>query len=376
MKTLKIDVQVQPKSYEINIGYNVMNEIVQSIKQNHFGNRLAIITDRTVQPLHAQEFYNEMKTQSLDVEIFAFPAGETFKTRATKDWLDDQLLNHHFGRDCVIVAIGGGVVGDIAGFVASTYMRGVPCIQIPTTTIAQGDSSIGGKTAIDVPQGKNLIGAFFHPKIVYIDIKTLTTLDRRNYISGLIEIVKHGFIRSIDLYNYIIKNIDLITERSSDKYPQVMMELMAVNCAIKNEVVQADETEIDLRKILNYGHTVGHAVEYLSNYTLLHGEAISIGIACEAFFSYKLGKCSQDDFLKQVNLIKKMGLPYQIPVGMQVSSIMESMCMDKKARLYEPEFVILESIGKTYVTENGKNALRINKDLLISMINEFMNIDL
>ena len=372
MEILKIDVQTQPKSYEICIGYNFIDEIVQTIKNRRYGSRYAIITDTTVRPLHGDLLCQAIKKQNLAVDVFEMPAGEANKTRTTKDWLDDQLLNNKYGRDSVIISLGGGVVGDVAGFVASTYMRGIPCIQIPTTTIAQGDSSIGGKTAIDMPQGKNLIGAFFHPQIVFIDVQMLQTLDERNYNSGLIEIVKHGFIRNAEFLSFFNDNLDVILARDSSRYPEVMVQLMKANCAIKNDVVQADEKEQDLRKILNYGHTVGHAVEFLSNYSLLHGEAVAIGIACEAFFSYRLGYCSYADFVWQVEMIKKLKLPSQIPQNMEIDAIISAMCMDKKARDSEPEFVLLESLGKTKVFDHGKNAIKINRNTLGALIDEFI----
>lgn len=236
MEILKIDVQTQPKSYEICIGYHFVEEIVQTIKEHHYGSRYAIITDKTVRPLHGDILLQAMKKQNLDVAMFDMPAGEAHKTRATKDWLDDQLLNNHYGRDSVIIALGGGVVGDVAGFVASTYMCGVfRVFKFQQRLSLRVIAALEVKQLLMCRRVSNLIGAFFHPQMVFIDIHMLETLDERNYNSGLIEIVKHGFIRSWDFYSFINNNLEVILQRNSAHYPEVMTKLMKDNCAIKNK---------------------------------------------------------------------------------------------------------------------------------------------
>jgi 3-dehydroquinate synthase len=302
------------------------------------------------------------------VLLLDFPAGEHYKTRETKQYLDEQLINARFERNGTIIAVGGGVVGDVAGFVAATYMRGVPYIQIPTTVIAQADSSIGGKTAVDYPQGKNLIGAFHHPHSVFIDTKTLCTLDGRNYRSGFIEIIKHGLIRDASLFSFIERNIDFILSHKDKQYPSIITAIMTKNCRIKNDIVAKDAKEQNLRKILNYGHTVGHAIEHLSGYSLFHGEAVAIGIAAEAYFSWKIGYLSESDYQKQLNLIKKTGLPLRIPDNISVDDIIDKMYVDKKARGSRPEFVLLQKIGKVKTFARGKTTTPVEEKELRSML--------
>ncbi|MBN2534727.1 MAG: 3-dehydroquinate synthase [Spirochaetales bacterium] len=371
MEKINVHVKVRPGQYTIYIGHNILDTVINTITEHMYGNRYAVITDSIVEKFYGENFVHKMEDHNLDVLLFAFPAGELYKTRETKQMLDDQLLSNRFGRDSAIIALGGGVVGDVAGFVAATFMRGIPYIQIPTTVIAQADSSIGGKTAVDYPQGKNLIGAFHHPRSVFIDTKTLSTLDERNYKSGFTEIIKHGLIRDKDLFTYFTKNREYIMSRNHNKHALTITGLMKRNCGIKNEIVREDEKEQNIRKILNYGHTIGHAVEHLSGYRLLHGEAIAIGIVVEAFFSWKLGFCSYEDFKTQYEIIRKMDLPYRIPAEITNNDIIQTMYSDKKAREMKPEFVLLKQIGQTVIFEGGKTTTPLEEDTLTSLIEEF-----
>ncbi len=374
MESMTVHVDVQPKSYKIHIAYDAIDRIAAEIAGSCTDvSRYAVITDSHVRPLYGDQLVRSLRGLGLNVLLLDFMAGEASKTKATKDRIDEQLLNENFGRDGAIIALGGGVVGDLAGFVAATYMRGILCIQVPTTVVAQGDSSIGGKTAVNVPQGKNLIGAFHHPRSVFIDIKTLESLDDRHYRNGLVEIVKHGLVRSEPFFEFIERNIDLILARRSqdDAYASVMTELMYRNCDIKNDIVSADEKERDLRKILNYGHTIAHAVEFLSNYALLHGEAVAIGMACEAYFSCRLGYCSEAAMARQIDILRKLQMPCQIPPGIGIEEIVEKMRLDKKARSAEPEFVLIEKVGQTKVFDQGGSTTKIDRTALLSMLAEF-----
>lgn len=376
MEKTTVEIKQKPKSYDIYVGYDFFDEIAQEILVNKYGSRYAVITDNVVEGIYGHKLLKALDNLGIEAHLIVFKAGEEYKTRETKEYLENKLLDLSFTRDCAIIALGGGVVGDIGGFVAATYMRGIPVIQIPTTVIAQADSSIGGKTAVDTPHGKNLIGAFHHPKAVFIDISTLKTLDDRNYRSGFMEVIKHGIIKDIELFELIEKNTAILLERTSEEYEKLMPYIMKRNCAIKSEVVMQDDKESNLRKILNYGHTVGHAIETLSNYNLLHGEAVAIGTTCEAFFSYKLGYCSKDDYMRQLELIKAFELPYTIPETIETKAIIDKTCLDKKAQLGEPEFVLAETIGRTKTFENGKSTLRLNSHRLIELIEEFRAIQL
>ncbi|MFC1641709.1 3-dehydroquinate synthase [Myxococcota bacterium] len=370
MHTLEVNVKVVPQRYDIHIGYDVLPTIAGTIAARRYGHAYAIVTDQNVRPLYAERLAAELRQHHVEVAILDFPAGERHKTRATKDSLDDRLLERHWGRDGAIIAVGGGVVGDVAGFVAGTYMRGIPYVQVPTTVIAQGDSSIGGKTAVDVPQGKNLIGVFHHPVAVFMDVQTLETLDARNYVSGLVELVKHGLIRDRELWRFLEERVELILARSGPEYPATMVELMDRNCRVKNDVVVADDREAGLRKILNYGHTVGHAVELLSGYSLLHGEAIAIGIVCEGYFSCELGHCSRETYEAQVQVLRRLGLSLEIPACIEVEAILRAMTMDKKARESEAEFVLLEALGRTKVFGSGGHTVRVGRAALAAMLND------
>ncbi|MBN2442766.1 MAG: 3-dehydroquinate synthase [Spirochaetales bacterium] len=371
MEEITVQVNVSQQEYKIYIGYNILDTVIKHITQSPYGNRYAVITDSTVKTLHAENFAAKMKKYNNDVLLFDFPAGEIYKTRETKQMLDDFLLDNRFGRDSAIIAFGGGVVGDVAGFVAATFMRGIPYIQVPTTTIAQADSSIGGKTAVDYPQGKNLIGAFHHPCSVFIDTITLATLDERNFTSGLIEVIKHGLIRDKNLFDFFNRNSEYILSRDHSEHARTMTDLMRKNCTIKNEIVAKDAKENNLRKILNYGHTIGHAIEHLSGYSLLHGEAIAVGIATEAFFSYKLGLSSHEDYIEQRNIIKKIHLPVTIPGEIKNEDIMKLMLLDKKAKAKQPEFVLLKQIGETFLFEGGKTTTPIPEADVMSLLKEF-----
>ena len=278
----------------------------------------------------------------LDAEIFTFEAGEAYKTRETKEQLEDQLLKNGYGRDTAILALGGGVVGDVAGYVAATYMRGVPVVQIPTTTLSMADSSIGGKTGVDTPYGKNLIGAFHHPVEVYMDMETLTTLDERNYIAGMAELLKHGFIHDVTILDYVDQHREGIALRD----PMVLEEIFRKNCAVKNYVVSMDEQEKGLRQILNYGHTLGHAVEIRSGFKLIHGECVSIGMVFAAELARMKGLCSAEWADLQRSILKKIGLPVDLPAAPEADQLIELMKMDKKVRQGKTLFVLSEEPGR------------------------------
>ena len=350
-------------------GKDLLTELIKYLLEKNFA-RNVIITDSKVRELHGNNLLQLMETAGLDTFMLSYPEGEKNKTRETKAYLEDEMFKEKCGRDAVIIALGGGVTGDMAGFVAGTYMRGIPVVQVPTTTIAIADSSMGGKTAIDVPAGKNLIGVFHQPIAVFMDSDLLKTLDDRNYRSGLIEIIKHGLIKDKKFYLFLKENIDIILSREGEEYEKAMEKMMMDNLEIKKEVVIEDQKESNLRKILNYGHTVGHAVEKLSNFDLLHGEAIAIGICVEGFIAQRNGILNEKDYLEQKELIEKIGLETKIPEGIGTEQIIDLMCLDKKARDATPEFSLISEIGK-YYTQDGKVAKRFPLDQLKEAINEY-----
>ena len=338
-------------SYDLVFGTGLFPQIAKDLKKSPIGSRYAIITDSNVGPLHAGSLEEALRREGIPVHTFSFEAGESHKTIDSCMEMMGKMSRMNYGRDSAILALGGGVVGDIAGFMAAIFNRGVPYIQIPTTVLAQADSSIGGKTAVDTDYGKNLVGAFKQPVRVYIDVETLRTLPDREYRSGLAETVKHGIIRDESFFRYLQENSGLILEQSADS----SLYIARNNCRIKRDVVEVDPDEMGLRKILNYGHTTGHAIEKLSvdsfesgksTTYLLHGEAVAIGMMVAGRIAIALGYFSQSDLRQQEQLLKTFGLPVVVPNEMPNESIIEVTLRDKKVRDGKAQYVLPVSIGK------------------------------
>jgi 3-dehydroquinate synthase len=363
----------KPVSCKVFSGYDIENDLIKYIK-NFKANKFAIITDSKVKKLHATKFYKKLKSKGVNCEIFSFKEGEKSKNRKVKASIEDEMFKKKFGRDSCVIAFGGGVVGDLAGFIAATYMRGIPVIQVPTTTISVVDSSYGGKTAIDIPAGKNLIGSFHQPQAVFVDLKYLETLDDRNYFSGLVETVKHGLINDKKLFDDFYKNMDKIIDRKNKKYNPLMNNILFRSIKVKQKVVSKDEKENNLRQILNYGHTIGHAVEKLSNFKLLHGEAISIGIVCEGYIAYMIGISDEKTFIKQIEILKMLGLAVKIPKNISTNNIIDIMKVDKKARNAKPKFSLIKRVGKYAKFENNEVVTKIDTKILKKYIDEYKKI--
>ena len=342
MAEIRVNLQkTEDKSYNIIIEEGVLKRIPEKIKEAGLGHKFAIITDSTVKPLYAEDLSEAIRKTDLENKIISFPAGEENKSREVKAWIEDQMLEDKFGRDSAVIALGGGVVGDIAGYVAASYTRGLPYVQIPTTLVACVDSSIGGKTAVDTPHGKNLIGAFYQPWAVFIDVNTLLTLNKKELQEGLAEVIKYGVIKDAELFSFLEEKMDLVF--SYDK--AALTYIIKTGCEIKGHVVENDERESNLRKILNFGHTVGHAVENLSNYKISHGQAISIGMVAEGKLAVEMGIWNENELRQMTNLIEKAGLPTEIPDYMKVDQIIDAMVLDKKSRGGHIEMVLPNRIG-------------------------------
>lgn len=344
---MDIDVAVRPVHYQLVIGTDLTCFIAEDLKKRSLAGRYAVISDSKVAPLWAEGLLKALNRQGLAAKMFTFPAGEKSKNREVKEQLENEMLEAHFTRDSAVMALGGGVTGDLAGFVAATYMRGVPVVQIPTTTLSMADSSIGGKTGVDTPYGKNLIGAFHHPTVVYMDMKCLSTLDERNYTSGLAELIKHGFIRDVSLLDYVESHVSEIARRDT----AVLEEMFQRNCHVKNEVVAEDDHEKGVRQILNYGHTMGHAVEMAAGFTLQHGECVSIGMAFAARLAAMKGLCSKEWADRQVDILEKLHLPTCVPAAPghekpDSAQLLSLMKMDKKTRGGQIRFVFTTEPGK------------------------------
>jgi len=346
-----IKVNLGPRSYDIWIGKGILKEIdFSKFKANKYG----IITDSNVRKLYGEGLQKLIRSQGLEVELFDFPAGEDSKNWEIAGKIGRELIKKEFDRYSMIIAIGGGVVGDLAGFIASFYKRGIGYIQIPTTLLAQVDSSIGGKTGVNIPEGKNLFGTFYQPKAVFIDIEFLKTLPEEEIRNGLAEIIKYGMIQDSELFEYLEKNY-------SDRTDEFYLRIIKSSCQIKTKIVGQDEKEEELRKILNYGHTIGHAIESAQGYEVSHGRAIALGMVYEGKILHKLGLLNEEDLNKQNQLIKNIGLPI-VYEGLP-GDLIEIMKKDKKVKSGEIYFVLPIKIGEVK-KENGRISFPVTPSFL------------
>jgi 3-dehydroquinate synthase len=302
--------------------------------------RFAIITDTQVAALHAEAVRAALSART-DVLVATFPAGEKSKTRETWAALSDRLLEAGMGRDAAILALGGGVVGDVAGFVAATYLRGIPYVQLPTTLLAMIDSSVGGKTGVDTTAGKNLVGAFHQPRLVVADVATLKTLPSAHLAAGLAEALKHGAIADRPYFERLVAARDRLMDRDVGELASAVTE----SVRIKVLVVLGDEREQGRRSILNFGHTVGHAIETASGYSLLHGEAIAIGMVVEASIGVQLGVTDRGDAHALTSALEQFGLPVSVPAGMDHDHLLDAMGHDKKARAGVIRLSLISKLG-------------------------------
>ncbi len=355
----QLEVRTGGGSYQIKIGRALFSLLASDIAAISGIDRWAVVADSNVARIHAPALMLELKKHIRRTELFEFPAGESGKTRETKQNIEDMMQNAMFGRDCALIALGGGVAGDLGGFVAATYCRGIPYIQVPTTLVACVDSAVGGKTGVDTPAGKNLIGAFHQPAGVYADISLLSTLETPEIIEGVAEVIKYGVIKDPELFAFLEKNMDAILKGDED----MLFHIVERSCSIKADVVEKDERESDLRKILNFGHTVGHAVEKLSGYSISHGRAVAIGMVSEARISQKMGFLSDAETQRIENLIKAAGLPARVPDKIESARLFEAMKLDKKARSGRVEMALPRRIGE--ITESaGRHSIAVDENLL------------
>lgn len=327
--------------YDVFIGSGVLAELPAFLGGHAPAARYAVIADSNVAELYGDRVLGILDAAGLDADLLAFPAGEANKNRESWVDLSDRMLAGRHGRDSAVLALGGGVTGDLAGFVAATYMRGLPLVQLPTTLLAMIDSSVGGKTGVDTPGGKNLIGAFLQPRFVLADIDTLRTLPLREVRAGLAEAVKHGAIADCSYFEWISASAeDLLALR-----PAAVAALISRSVAIKAGVVGADERENGLRKTLNFGHTVGHAVEARSAFSLLHGESIAIGMVVEAELGETHGITEPGTAVRIRELLVSLGLPVTVPAEYVPAEIIDLTRADKKARSGNVEYSLLDRLG-------------------------------
>lgn len=338
-----VPVQLGHRSYSIEIGPALLKGIGAHCARLNLGERCAIITDRNVGKFFAKPVFDSLLRAGFSPVLITVAAGETSKSLRVVEHGYNQLAAHRFERKSFIVALGGGVVGDLAGFVAATYLRGIPFVQLPTTLLAQVDSSVGGKTGVNLRAGKNLVGAFYQPGLVLCDLDTLKTLPEREFRSGLAEVIKYGIIFDRQLFDRLESDLPGILKRDQ----KILAPIIARCCEIKAEVVSQDETESGVRAILNFGHTIGHAIENSFGYgKFLHGEAISIGQIAAAKLSQKFFGLPGDDLNRIENLFKRCGLPTRIQLNApRRKKFFEAMQLDKKARDGQVRFVLARKIG-------------------------------
>lgn len=344
MTTLTVDLG--ERSYPIYIDSKLLGQ-PQLLKQHIHGNSALIVSNETVAPLYLEK--TRAMLSGLKQQAVILPDGEKYKNLEILNQIYDSLLRNRFDRNTTVIALGGGVVGDMAGFAAASYQRGVHLIQIPTTLLSQVDSSVGGKTGVNHALGKNMIGAFHQPKAVIADTDTLNTLPDRELSAGIAEIIKYGLINNADFFIWLQQNMQALLKR--DK--QALTYAINVSCQSKADIVAADEQESGKRALLNLGHTFGHAIENAMGYgEWLHGEAIGAGMCMAATMSNQLGWMSAGDSKKTIDLIKQAKLPVKAPANMSSEQFMELMSVDKKVLDGVLRLVLMKGIGKSLITNN------------------------
>lgn len=342
MRTLTVNLG--SRSYPIHLGEGLLSQCGELLKQTGCGEKVGIITDPTVAGLYLKTVQESLRRSEFKVAPILLPEGEEHKNLKSLSSIYDRLIGERFERNSCLIALGGGVVGDVAGFAAATFLRGIPYVHVPTTLLAQVDSSVGGKTGVNHREGKNLIGAFYQPRLVLIDVAVLRTLPRRELLAGLAEIIKYGIIEEPKLFSMLEEKLERLLALERDP----LLEAIAASCAIKARVVEKDEREEDYRSVLNFGHTIGHALESLTGYEkYLHGEAVAVGMTLAASISAREGFCDEGSLKRIHRLITKAGLPTRLPSYVNPQELIKRMEVDKKSSGGRIKFICCAGIGKT-----------------------------
>jgi len=342
----KLHLNLGENSYDI-LFEKDWSELVNGLKGINAPSKILVVTDSNVDKLYADEFLGILNNNGFDAAKHIFPAGEENKNMNTVLGICQSAIDHHMDRKSMMIALGGGVVGDMTGFAAAIFMRGIGFIQVPTTLLSQSDSSVGGKTGIDFAESKNILGAFHQPKLVYINVSVLKTLPEKEFISGMGEVVKHGIIYDKDFFNYLTENSDKVKSLDND----TLIAMTKKNCSIKADVVMQDEKENGLRAILNFGHTTGHAIESSLNFTQTHGACVGLGMCAASFIAFKRGLIDENTFEK----IKNTERLYNLPVyekNLNADTIFSFMCNDKKKENGSLKFILPTEIGAVIQTKD------------------------
>lgn len=351
----KVEVNLGVNSYTIYIGNKNHNssdtfglpELGQLLIEKGLTHKSAVITNPTVNQYYGEIVKDSIQQKGIEAKIIEIPDGEKYKSYESAYELYGKMIDYKMDRTSTVISLGGGVIGDLSGFVAATYMRGISFVQIPTTLLAQVDASVGGKVAINHPKGKNLIGAFYQPKFVLIDLSALDSLPIRDIRSGMAELIKHGMIMDRPLFEKIKSEIHKVLDLDKS----LMIELVAQSCRDKGKIVEEDEKEAGIRAILNYGHTFAHAIEALTDYKeYRHGEAVSIGMACAGKLAVDIGLLDEKEHRRQVELLDVIGLPTEFP-EIASEEVLKTMYLDKKVRNGKLRFVLQKSIGEVIITD-------------------------
>jgi len=341
MRTLRVNLG--DRSYPIHIGTGLIARAGELMGQSGIAGKVGIVTNPVVAGLYLGAVEESLRRAGFQVTTVLIPNGEEHKNLDSLASIYDRFIAARFERGSSLVALGGGVVGDLAGFAAATFLRGIPYVQIPTTLLAQVDSSVGGKTGINHPRGKNLIGAFYQPKVVIIDLDALRSLPVREFGAGLAEVIKYGIIKDPELFSFLEGNLERLVRLE----PEDLERVVAESCAIKAAVVEEDEYEQDYRAVLNFGHTIGHALEAATRYeALLHGEAVAVGMVQAAILSRGEGLCDEETVARIRRLVEKAGLPGELPVGVGLARLVEGLSLDKKSTGGKIKFVLCRGIGE------------------------------
>ena len=348
----KVALHLGENSYEVLIGAGLLGEVGARLVAMGFSGKAAVVTNPTVNCLYGEMLQGSLKSAGFTVSTLEVPDGEEYKSLECASKLYLKLGGMRAERQTPVVALGGGVIGDLTGFVAATYLRGVPFIQLPTTLLSQVDSSTGGKTAVDMTGLKNRIGAFYQPKLVLADVSTLKTLPPREFASGLAEVIKAAVIKDKDLFALIEKNIDNI--RAMDE--TLLTEIVQRSVQIKAGYVEQDERDTGIRNVLNLGHTIGHAVESVSGFSLKHGEAVAIGLVAVCRLARRTGVLDESDSSRIKVLLERARLPVEMP-ELDKEKVMDAMGQDKKVRGGRMRFILPRTIGEVFITDDISPAL-------------------
>lgn len=366
MQEFDFRIQADPsRTCPVRIGHGVLDRLVRRLGERPLGHSIVLVADSNVAPLYAVPLKERLQKGSVEIHLLTFPAGEAHKTRETKGALEDQLLALGVGRDATIVAIGGGVTGDLAGFTAATWHRGIPVIQVPTTLLAMADAALGGKTGVDLVGGKNLVGAFHQPLAIYADVSTLETLPDAEFRAGFSEVIKSAVIADLDFFRWLEDSVGSLLQRDSEALEQAVTRCLR----IKSRVVSRDERDEGRRAILNFGHTVAHALEAVSGYRISHGHAVGVGMVVEARLAVETTGFPQAHAKRLEGLVDTFGLPVVWPKEASPREVVAAARKDKKARAGEMRFALPRRLGR--MPPGRQVTLRVDESRLREILEGF-----